>query len=36
MKKNHILLKEIKNMKDGYYLNSSHWQNWKKTLPPLP
>jgi len=35
MKKNLILLKNIKNYKDGYHLNSKYWQNWKKSLPPL-
>lgn len=36
MKKNIILLKEIKNTKDGYSLNSKYWQEWKKKLPLLP
>jgi len=36
MKKTLILLKEIRNYKDGYHLNSKHWQKWKINLPPLP
>ena len=31
-----ILLKEIRNYKDGFHLSSKHWQSWKKILPPLP
>lgn len=35
MKKSLILLKEIKNYKDGYHLNSKYWQEWKNNLPEL-
>ena len=28
--------RSIKNYKNGYHLNSSYWQNYKKTLPLLP
>jgi len=31
-----ILLKEIRNYKDGFHLSSKHWQKWKQNLPPLP
>lgn len=36
MKKNIILLKEIKNHKDGHHLNSKFWQEWKKNVPSIP
>jgi hypothetical protein len=36
MKKTLILLKEIRNYKDGYHLSSKYWQEWKNKLPPLP
>jgi len=36
MKNTLILSKEIRNHKDGYHLNSKHWQEWKMNLPPLP
>lgn len=28
--------KNIKNIRDGYHLNSKYWQNWKNNLPALP
>lgn len=27
--------KQINNMRDGHHLNSTYWQNWKKSLPML-
>lgn len=36
MKKTLSLLKQIKNIKDGFHLNSKYWQDWKKSLPALP
>lgn len=30
-----LLIKKSNNTKDGYALNSKHWQDYKKTLPPL-
>ena len=38
MVKKHLSVskKTIKNTKDGFHFNSSHWQNYKKDLPPLP
>lgn len=30
------MTKAIKNSLDGYHFNSPYWQNYKKTLPPLP
>jgi predicted DNA-binding protein (MmcQ/YjbR family) len=38
MKINLVLLnkKEIKNIKNGYHLNSKYWQEWKKKVPALP
>jgi LAGLIDADG DNA endonuclease family. len=36
MKKILILLKEIRNYKDGYHLSSKYWQEWETKLPPLP
>lgn len=36
MKKSFVLFKNIKNIKDGYHLNSKYWQDWKKKLPILP
>jgi hypothetical protein len=31
-----ILQKAIKNTRDGFHLNSPHWQNYKANLPMLP
>lgn len=35
IKQTKIIKKEVINFKDGYHLNSKHWQNWKNTLPQL-
>ena len=35
-KTNSDFIKSIKNTKDGFHLNSKHWQDSKKKLPPLP
>jgi hypothetical protein len=35
-KKTLITSKEIRNYRDGFHLNSKHWQDWKDKLPPLP
>jgi len=29
-------MKKINNIRDGFHLNSKHWQDWKKNLPVLP
>ena len=29
-------IKNIKNTRDGYHLNSKYWQDWKQKLPLLP
>ena len=36
MKNTLKLSKEIRNYRDGYHLNSKHWQEWKEKLPALP
>ena len=36
MKINKKSMKEIRNIKNGYHLNSKYWQEWKKKLPVLP
>jgi hypothetical protein len=38
MKKNLVLFnkKEIRNIKNGYHLNSKYWQEWKNKLPSVP
>jgi hypothetical protein len=35
MKITHTLLKGIKNVRDGFHLNSAHWQNYKATITSL-
>ncbi len=36
IQKKQEIVKRITNYKNGHHLNSSYWQNYKKTLPALP
>jgi hypothetical protein len=31
----YIIMKRIKNSRDGYHLNSKYWQDYKSNLPPI-
>ncbi len=31
-----FLIKAINNRRDGYHFSSKYWQDYKKTLPPVP